>query len=133
VCRKEGVSLLAYSPLGAGVLSGKYLDGAWPEGARFSRYREKDARTKAMTARFVNAKTLEVTRHVHEIAEGCGLDPVTLSIAWTLTRDFVGSTIIGVTDPDQLAAHLAATDVTLPDEALTAIDALSREIRYPLG
>ena len=133
VCRKEDVSLLAYSPIGGGVLSGKYQDGAWPEGARFSRYRQKDARTKTMTARFVSEKTLETTRHVHEIAQGCDLDPVTFAVAWTLTKDFVGSTIIGVTDPDQLGAHLAAADVTLPDEAIVAVDALTREIPYALG
>jgi aryl-alcohol dehydrogenase-like predicted oxidoreductase len=49
VCRREKVSLLPYSPIGGGVLSGKYLDGNWPDGARFTRYREGDKRTSSMT------------------------------------------------------------------------------------
>jgi hypothetical protein len=58
VCRREQVSLLAYSPIAGGVLSGKYQGGAWPEGARFTRYRDWNPRTKVMTARFVNEQTL---------------------------------------------------------------------------
>ena len=133
VCRQEDVSLLPYSPIGGGVLSGKYQDGAWPEGARFTRYREHDPRTKAMTKRFLGDAALETTRRVHEIAAGCGIDPITFSVAWTLTKDFVGSTIIGVTPPDQLAVHLAAAAARIPDDAIAAVDALTREIRYPLG
>jgi aryl-alcohol dehydrogenase-like predicted oxidoreductase len=133
VCRKERVSLLAYSPLGGGTLSGKYLDGAWPAGARFTRYRAHDARTQAMTARFVGEKALEATRRVHAIASGCGIHPVTFAIAWTLTRDFLGSTLIGVTSEAQLDALLAAADTAIPADALAAVDALSRELRYPLG
>jgi aryl-alcohol dehydrogenase-like predicted oxidoreductase len=133
VCRKERVSLLAYSPLGGGTLTGKYLDGAWPAGARFTRYRSHDARTQAMTARFVGETAQETTRRVHAIAAGCGIHPVTFAIAWTLTRDFLGSTIIGVTSEDQLDVLLAAADTVIPPDALAAVDALSRELRYPLG
>jgi aryl-alcohol dehydrogenase-like predicted oxidoreductase len=133
VCRGEKVSLLPYSPIAGGVLSGKYQGGAWPDGSRFARYKDHDARTKAMTTRFVSEKTLAATERVHEIAADCGLAPVTFAIAWTLTQDFVGSTIIGVTHPDQLDDHLAAATATLPAEALAAVDALSREIRYPMG
>lgn len=133
VCRNEGVSLLPYSPLAGGVLTGKYLDGAWPEGARFTRYRDHDQRTKVMTSRFVSEKTLEATRRVHAIAADCGMDPVTFSVAWTLTRDFVGSALIGVTHPDQLDANLAAAEAKIPEDALAAVDALARDIRYPMG
>jgi aryl-alcohol dehydrogenase-like predicted oxidoreductase len=73
------------------------------------------------------------TKRVHEIAADCGIDPITFSVAWTLTKDFVGSTIIGVTHPDQLAVHLAASEVRIPDDAIAAVDRLAREIRYPLG
>jgi aryl-alcohol dehydrogenase-like predicted oxidoreductase len=132
ICRKEQVSLLPYSPIGGGVLSGKYQDGAWPQGARFTRYREGDRRTATMTRRFVNERTLATAARVAEIAADCGMSPVTFSIAWTLTRNFVGSTIIGVTDVSQLDEHLAAADVSLPPEALAAVDELSKEIRYPM-
>jgi aryl-alcohol dehydrogenase-like predicted oxidoreductase len=133
VCRKEQVSLLPYSPIAGGVLSGKYLEAQWPEGARFSRYRANDPRTKVMTQRFVSEKTLAVTRRVHAIAADCDMHPVTFAVAWTLTRDFVGSTLIGVTHPDQLAVHLAAADAKIPADALAAADALAREIPYPMG
>jgi len=132
VCRREQVSLLAYSPTGAGVLSGKYRDGAWPEGARFTRYREHSERTKAMTKRFVNERTLETAARVAELARECGVSPVTFSVAWTLTRDFLGAAIVGVTDPSQLEEHLAAVELSLPDDALAAVDRLGREIRYPM-
>ena len=133
VCREESLSLLAYSPIAAGVLSGKYLGGAWPENSRFGFYRNHDARTKSMTQRFVSDRTLEATERIHAIAADCGLAPVTFAIAWTLTKDFLGSTLIGVTHPDQLDDHLAAADAEIPADAIAAIDALSREIRYPLG
>ncbi len=133
VCRREQVSLLAYSPIGAGVLSGKYLDGAWPPGARFTQYRDHDVRTKTMTARFVSEATLAVTRRVGEIARDCGHSPVAFSVAWTLTRDFVGSTLIGATRLDQMDELLAGADVEIPDDALAAVDRLAKEIRYPMG
>jgi len=132
VCRREGVSLLPYSPIGAGVLSGKYNGGAWPDGARFSVYRKHSDRTEVMTRRFVNERTLATAARVGELARELDLSPVTFSIAWTLSRDYVGSTIIGVTDPFQLDEHLKAAEVTLPAEALAACDKLSREIRYPM-
>ncbi len=132
VCRRERLSLLPYSPIAGGVLSGKYADGAWPKGARFSDYREGDQRTKSMTRRFLNERTLAATARYAEIARECGLSPVTFAVAWTLTRDFVGSTIFGVTSVDQLDEHLAAAETEIPADALAAVDALAREIRYPM-
>ncbi len=133
VCREEGVSLLAYSPIAGGVLSGKYADGAWPADARFTLYKDHSPRTQGMVGRFLGPDAQAATARVHAIAQECGVDPVTFSIAWVLTRSFVGSALIGVTRRDQLDAHLAATATSLPEDALAAVDALSREIRYPLG
>ncbi|MBY0276648.1 aldo/keto reductase [Candidatus Binatia bacterium] len=133
VCRREHVSLLPYSPIGGGVLSGKYLDDARPAKARFTFYAEHSPRTQAMTKRFVNEKTLESTRRFAAIAREAGMAPVTLAVAWSLAHDFVGSTIIGATAPEQLPDALAATDVELPGDVLRACDAVSREILYPMG
>ena len=133
VCRSEQVSLIPYSPIGGGVLSGKYQDGVWPDGARFSDYREDSPRTQSMTRRFVNERTLATTARVMEIAAECDMSPVTFSVAWLLTRDFVGSAIIGVTRPEQLAEHLAACEAEIPADALEACDLLAKEIRYPQG
>ncbi len=132
ICRNEKLSLLAYSPIGAGVLSGKYRGGAWPEGARFTHYREHSPRTQAMTKRFVNERTLETAARVAELARECDMSPVTFAVAWTLTRDFLGSALVGVTDPAQLDELLAAADAVIPGDALAAVDRITREIRYPM-
>lgn len=132
VCRNEQVSLLPYSPLGGGVLSGKYQGGVWPEGARFTAYRTDARRGARMAARFVNDATRATFDGMAAIAREAGIAPATFAIAWTLTRDFVGSTIIGATNRSQLAETLAAADVHLPAEVLAAVDRLSGDIRYPM-
>jgi aryl-alcohol dehydrogenase-like predicted oxidoreductase len=133
VCRRERVSLLPYSPIAGGVLSGKYQDGARPKGARFTFYAEHNPRSQAMARRFVNEHTLASTARFIEIAKGCGMSVTTFATAWTLTHDFVGSTIIGATTVDQLADTLAAADATIPSEALKACNQVSKEIKYPMG
>jgi aryl-alcohol dehydrogenase-like predicted oxidoreductase len=133
VCRKEGVSLIPYSPLGGGVLTGKYQGGAWPEGARFTKYKDMDARQAPMARRFVNEKTLASTERWIGLAREAGMSVTTLATAWSKQHDFVASTIVGVTHEDQLPDIFAAADVTLDAELLKKIDAVSKEIRYPMG
>lgn len=133
VCRQEKVSLLSYSPLAGGVLSGKYQNGARPPGARFSLYAEGNPRMQAMTRRFVNDRTLAATGRLLAIAREAALPASTLAIAWTLSHDFVGSTIIGATAVEQLRDTLAAADVTLSPDVLKACDAVSKEFPYPMG
>jgi aryl-alcohol dehydrogenase-like predicted oxidoreductase len=132
-CRQEQVSLIPYSPLGGGVLSGKYNDGALPDGARFSRYLAMGGRQAAMAKRFVNDKTLASTAEFVKIAREAGLAPVTMATAWSKQHDFVASTIVGATRVDQLDEIFAAADLTLSADVMAAIDAVSREIRYPMG
>jgi aryl-alcohol dehydrogenase-like predicted oxidoreductase len=133
VCRREKVSLLPYSPLAGGVLSGKYQGGAWPEGARFSAYRHDAQRGAVMARRFVNPKTLGSVERFAKIAADAGMPLVTLATAWSIAHDFVGSTIIGATRVDQLDDALRAADVKLSPEVLSACDAVTREILYPMG
>ena len=133
VCLQEGVSLIPYSPLGGGVLSGKYLNDARPEGARFSAYLNLGGRHTAMAKRFVNDKTLSSTERFMAIAAEAGMAPVTLATAWSKQHDFVASTIVGVTHEDQLPDILAAADLTLGDEVMKAVDAVTKEILYPMG
>ena len=133
VCRREQVSLLPYSPLAGGVLSGKYQDGARPAGARFSFYAEGNPRMQAMSRRFVNEQTLASTARFTTIAKEAHLSVATLSIAWSLTHDFVGSTIIGATRVEQLTDTLAAADVSLSDDVRRACDQVSKAIKYPMG
>jgi len=132
VCRREGVSLIPYSPMAGGVLSGKYQNGM-PENGRFSQYGAMGGRQSAMVNRFVNDRTLAATGRYMEIAAAAGIDLPTLAIAWSKQHDFVASTIVGVGHEDQLAASLAAADLTLPADLMEALDAVSQEIMYPMG
>ena len=132
-CRQENVSLIPYSPLGGGVLSGKYNGGAFPEGARFSMYLQSPKRQQAMMHRFVNEKTLESTRRYQAIAAELEMSVVTMAIAWSKQHDFVASTIVGATTPEQVPELLAAAEVTLSADTLKQIDAVSRDILYPMG
>ena len=132
VCRQEQVSLIPFSPLAGGVLTGKYNDG-FPEGARFTAYMEDGKRQQAMVNRFVNDKSLESARRFGDIARDLGVSLTTLATAWSKQHDFVASTIVGATAPEQLDDILAAADLTLGDETLKRINEVSREIMYPMG
>ena len=132
-CRQESVSLIRYSPLAGGVLSGKYNDGAFPEGARFTHYQHAPKRQQQMLRRFVNERTIASTRRFQAIAAEAGMSVITLATAWSKQHDFVASTIVGATSPEQMPEILAAADVTLTPETLAQINAVSREIHYPMG
>jgi aryl-alcohol dehydrogenase-like predicted oxidoreductase len=133
VCRHEGVSLIPYSPLAGGVLTGKYQNGARPEGARFSRYMTLGGRQEAMARRFVNDKSLASTERFIAIAETAGMSVTTLAVAWSKQHDFVASTIVGATHEDQLPDIFAAANLTLGAETLKAIDAVTKDVLYPMG
>ena len=133
VCRQEGVSLIPYSPLGGGVLSGKYSGGKMPDGARFSTYFKVGGRQATMARRFVNEKSVSSTDRFVAIAAEAGISPVTLATAWSKQHDFVASTIVGATHEGQLDDILAAADLTLDAEVLSKIDAVSKEFLYPMG
>ena len=134
VCEKEQISLLPYSPIGGGVLSGKYNGGFYPEGCRFTTYiKNKSPRVQAMATRFVNDKTLEATQRYIELAQAHGLYPVTLAVAWSKQHDCVASTIIGARKLEQLDESLAALDVTLSDEIMQEIANIQKDILYPMG
>lgn len=132
VCKQEQISLIPFSPLAGGVLTGKYNDG-YPKGARFSLYQEQGARQQKMVDRFVNEKSIESTRRFMAIAADIGMSVTTLATAWSKQHDFVASTIVGATHVDQLDEILAAADVVLDQDTLSRIDAVSREIMYPMG
>jgi len=133
VCRQEGVSLIPYSPLAGGVLSGKYNNGGRPDGARFSNYLNMGGRQAAMVKRFVNDKSLLATERFGAIAQEAGMSLVTMATAWSMQHDFVASTIVGATHENQLAEIFAASDLILSDEVMKKINAVSKEILYPMG
>jgi aryl-alcohol dehydrogenase-like predicted oxidoreductase len=134
VCRKEQVSLLPYSPIGGGVLSGKYNGDEVPRNTRFGDYLHDDnPRQKAMADRFVNDATIAATAKYLDIARQAEMSPVTLATAWSMNFDFVASTIIGARTAEQLEAPLAALDIKLSDEVMQQCAAVQKEILYPMG
>lgn len=133
VCRMEGVSLLPYSPLGGGVLTGKYQNGALPPGARFSEYLVNGGeRQQRMARRFVNERTLETTARLAVIAADLGVSVTALAVAWSRQHDFVASTIIGATTVAQLEESLQARDLILDAETLHRIDEIDTAIPNPM-
>ena len=133
VCEKEQISLLPYSPLGGGVLSGKYNQPNNKEGRFFSYFNATDKRQRLMADRFANDRALASVQKYLKIANDAGLHPVTMATAWSKQFSFVASTIIGATKTEQLDATLAAMDLVLSDEVLKACDAVHQEILYPMG
>lgn len=134
VCRKEQVGLLPFSPLAGGVLSGKYIPGGDWQGFRFGDYlNNPDPRMRAQVNRFAGERAVAAAQKYADIARKYDLAPATMATAWTLSFDFVPSTIIGATDPDQLDETLAAAEIVLPKELLADCDKINQEILYPMG
>ncbi len=134
LCRREKVSLLPYSPIAGGILSGKYNREPVPPDARFSLYLKHPVkRVREHAKRFYNEKTLAMTAEVLEIAKEAGLHPVTLAVAWSKQFDFVASTIIGARKLEQLEPSLAAAEVRLDREIMKKIAELQKKYCYPMG
>lgn len=108
----EDVGLLAYSPLAAGAISGKYLGGVLPPGSRGA---------VAGSAYRNNQYTEPAIRAYIELAARHGLDVNQMAIAFCLTKPFMTSVIIGATTMEQLKTNIAAADVTLSDEVQAGI------------
>lgn len=134
ICRREQISLLPYSPIGGGVLTGKYNVPNPPQNARFIYYRDRcGERQQAMARRFVNEKSLATTREIVELAKELGIAPATLAVAWSKQHDFVASTIVGANTVEQLEDSLAAADLVLSDDTLQRINEITARYPYPLG
>ena len=119
----EQVTLLAYSPLAAGLLTGKYQDGALPDGSRMAINGDLGGR-KTERAFAAVAAYLELARQ-H------GLDPVHMALAFTVQRPFPVSTIFGATTSEQLGHILSGLDVSLSAELLEEIDATHKAHPMP--
>ena len=134
VCKNENISLLPYSPIGGGVLSGKYNNNFFPEDARFSAYmKHENPRVQAQATRFVNDKTKAATTKYLELAKEYGISPVTLAVAYSKHFDFVASTIIGARSAGQLDESFAAFKFKIDDELMKKIEEIQKDILYPMG
>ena len=134
VCKKEQISLLPYSPIAGGILSGKYNTSNPTNDARFIFYMNyPNKRVRNHAKRFYNEKTLKATSEFLEIAKKYNIHPVTLAVAYSKHFDFVASTIIGARKLEQLKPSLDAVQIKLTREILKDIKKLQDEILYPMG
>ena len=129
-CHRLDVALLAYSPLGFGLLTGKYdasgIEGPnAPAGARISSY------ASVRKQRWGRPEALTAARRYNQLARDHGLSPTQMALAFCTTKWQVASTIIGVTSMAQLDEDIDAFGTTLSPELLTAIDALRWETGDP--
>ncbi|WP_414472714.1 aldo/keto reductase [Microvirga sp. M2] len=116
VSTREQVSLLAYSPLAQGYLTGKYLDGARPEGARTTLFNRGQ--------RYENPTAEAAIRKYIALAREFDLDPAQMALAYVNSRPFVTSNIIGATSMAQLKTDIASIGVTITPELEQRIDAI---------
>jgi aryl-alcohol dehydrogenase-like predicted oxidoreductase len=119
----EDLPLLAFSPLAAGILSGKYAGDVIPEGTR-------RARNPTLGGR-ITPQVFPATAAYLGIAARHGLDPCQMALAFCLQRPFQVIPLIGATSPEQLATNLATVDLTLTPEVLAEIDAAHRAHPQP--
>ena len=119
---REGMSLLAYSPLAAGMLSGKYMGGARPPEARLTRF-------DGMGMRFRKAIVHEAIDAYAALAARRGMSLVQLALGFVRTRWFLGALIIGATSLGQLVEDIAAAQMELDADTLAEIAAI--QTRYP--
>jgi aryl-alcohol dehydrogenase-like predicted oxidoreductase len=133
ICKRESVSLLAYSPLAGGVVTGKYNSNKIPENARFTRYAKLADRQKKQSSRFLNEKTVGATSELIKIAKEHGLNITAMALAWSKQHEFVASTLVGANTVDQLTESLKAKDLILSQEILDKINLVSANIPYPMG
>ncbi len=119
----EDVTLLSFSPLACGLLTGKYQGNTVPDGSRMSINADLGGR--------MNDRVLPITQRYLDLAARHGLDPVHMALAWQRTRPFPVSAIFGATSSDQLTRILKGKDVVLSDDVAAEIDALHKAHPMP--
>lgn len=120
----EDIGLLAYSPLAAGLLTGKYLDGAKPEGSRLLKNGDLGGRYQPLQEPAVRAYV--------DLAKEHGIDPAQMAVAFCLTRPFMASVIIGATSMEQLKTDVGAADLTLSADVMNGIRRIHRLYPAPM-
>lgn len=123
VAHREDCGLLAYSPLGFGVLSGKYLGGQKPAGARLTLFER--------FSRYTNPQAEAATGAYVALAREHDLDPAQMALAYVTSRPFLTSNIIGATSMAQLQSNLASVEIRLGEEVMTGIEAIHQQHPNP--
>ena len=124
VSLRENISLLAYSPLAQGILTGKYLNGNLPEGARGTLF-------PRFVARYTSESSTTAVSKYLEIAKRNNISLTELSLAFINQLPFVTSNIIGATKMSQLKENIGSININLSDETLAEIEKVHQEIPNP--
>ncbi|OSN08167.1 aldo/keto reductase [Lonsdalea britannica] len=123
ISQHEGVELLAYSALAFGTLTGKYLNGAKPAGAR-----------NTLFSRFTRYNGPYIEQAIAEyvaLAQRHGLDPAQMALAFVRQQPFVATTLLGATSLEQLRTNLESLTVTLDEEVLNELEAIHQRFTFP--
>ena len=123
ICRRENVGLLAYSPLGFGVLSGKYRNGEMPKNSRLKLFPN--------LSRFSNVNCAKAIDMYYEISQKHNITLAEMSLAFVNDRPFVTSNIIGATSMDQLKENINSVNIKLSDEVISEINLVNEKIPNP--
>lgn len=123
ISMREKIGLLAYSPLGFGVLSGKYLGEVQPRKGRITLFPNYN--------RYSGETAVEATRKYNELAQEHDLSLAQMALAFVNTRPFITSNIIGATTMDQLKENIASIDIKLSKEVLEGIETIHNSIPNP--
>jgi aryl-alcohol dehydrogenase-like predicted oxidoreductase len=120
-----GIGLLPSSPLGRGVLTGKYRDGACPAGSRGA-----SQQLSAFVAPYLDDTAGRVVEAVCTAADGLAVTPLQVALAWVRDRRGVAAPIVGARTAAQLSEALSVADLTLPDEICRALDDISAPVHH---
>jgi aryl-alcohol dehydrogenase-like predicted oxidoreductase len=118
LCEAEGISQIVWSPLGQGVLTGKYRPGEQPPP-------DSRAASESMSGfidRLMDDRVLEAVQRLVPVAEGAGLTMAQLALAWVLRQPNVASAIVGASRPEQVHANASASGIALDASTLAAVD-----------
>ena len=120
LCRANGISQVVWSPLGQGVLTGKYKPGAAPpEGSRAT-----SERMGRLIGRLMDDATLERVQRLAPVAERLGITMAQLALAWVLREPNVASAIVGASRPEQVRDNAVASGIDLDAETVAEIEAI---------
>jgi len=118
-CKRYGLGILPFSPLAQGVLTGKYLDGAWPAGSRVA-----DPRRNQFMQRYLGEEPTRKVARMRDLSKAAGIPMARLALAWVLGNPIVSSVLVGVTTEAQLTENLAAAGAKLDDGLKAELDRL---------
>ena len=122
IALRENIALLAYSPLGFGFLSGKYLDG-FPEKSRMKAFPQ--------FIRYTNENCFKATKLYNTLAEENGMTSSEMALAFVNQQQLVAATLVGATTLDQLKSNIDAFDVVLSEDVLKEIEKIHELVPNP--